>query len=157
MTCMEVTTHLQPLQGSAKQTNDGSSQSKANTTAKSELEKAQETIKHLTNRINNLAKGAGKQRTERQRSRSPLRRNRPQPKAKGANRGDQKRGGAIKMPKEMLDNNCSAVTESGDPVCFAYQLGGCSLAKPGERCPRGWHVCAVKGCGSKSHGMRGHA
>ena len=34
----------------------------------------------------------------------------------------------------------------GDAVCFKYNLAGCSDAAPGQRCPKGWHVCAHKRC-----------
>ena len=34
----------------------------------------------------------------------------------------------------------------GTPICFAFNLDGCNQAKPGQRCPRGMHVCTKIGC-----------
>eukprot|EP00971_Amphidinium_carterae_P042871 842612-Amphidinium_carterae.1 len=40
--------------------------------------------------------------------------------------------------------NCVAVRKDKQPICFKYNLPeGCPSGKgDGERCPRGWHVCA---------------
>lgn len=35
---------------------------------------------------------------------------------------------------------------NGDPICFAYNIGGCDLAADGKRCQKGWHVCAEPRC-----------
>eukprot|EP00971_Amphidinium_carterae_P334525 6469855-Amphidinium_carterae.1 len=36
-------------------------------------------------------------------------------------------------------------TSSGAPLCFAYKLGKCeNKKKDGQRCSRGWHLCAFK-------------
>lgn len=35
---------------------------------------------------------------------------------------------------------------SGEPLCFAYNLGGCDLAGDGMKCPKGWHLCAEPKC-----------
>ena len=49
---------------------------------------------------------------------------------------------------------------NGDPICFNFHLGGCSAAKVGQRCPRGWHLCPepVNGaaCGG-AHTLQQHA
>ena len=49
---------------------------------------------------------------------------------------------------------------NGDPICFDFHLGGCSVAKVGQRCPRGWHLCPepVNGaaCGG-AHTLQQHA
>ena len=49
-------------------------------------------------------------------------------------------------------------TANGDPICFAYNLQGCNQAKPGERCPRGWHLCADPRCQTtpQPHSMSSH-
>ena len=33
------------------------------------------------------------------------------------------------------------VDNSGQPICFNYNLEGCDAAKPGQACPRGLHIC----------------
>ena len=79
------------------------------------------------------AKGSGKQR-----------------RGKGDRKGD--RGGSA---PEGLRNKCTRLP-SGEPICFSFNLGGCNAAKPGQRCPRGWHVCAEPGCGG-SHSLAQHS
>ncbi len=44
---------------------------------------------------------------------------------------------------------------AGERICFAYNLGGCSLAPPGGKCPKGLHVCAEPGC-EQAHGLKDH-
>ena len=39
-----------------------------------------------------------------------------------------------------------ARTSDGTPICFAYNLGCCNGARPGQRCDRGLHVCTKIGC-----------
>ena len=47
-------------------------------------------------------------------------------------------------------------TDNREPLCFNYNLPkGCSLAAPGQRCPRGWHLCAEPGCKS-THSLTSH-
>lgn len=40
-------------------------------------------------------------------------------------------------------------TKDRQPICFAYNLNGCSSAKAGEKCSKGLHVCC--GCFSDNH------
>ena len=41
-------------------------------------------------------------------------------------------------------------TKHGDPICFNYNLPtGCTAASPGQRCPKGLHVCASTRCQDK--------
>ena len=109
-------------------------------------DKQSETIKQLQNRIANL-KGAGKAANRE-----------VQPKAKaGKQKGAGKGRSQIKMPRELVDfGDCAALDESGEPLCFNFQLGGCDQAAAGERCPKGWHKCAKIGCNA-AHGRRSHA
>lgn len=37
-------------------------------------------------------------------------------------------------------------TSSGEPLCFAYNIGGCDQALDGQKCPKGWHLCAEPRC-----------
>jgi len=77
--------------------------------------------------------------------------------SKGGGKGKSKKGGGKKQfrvkqaPKELQGKTLQ--TLSGDNICYAFNLGGCADAAPGERCPRGWHICAQPGCG-KPHGMQ---
>ena len=42
-------------------------------------------------------------------------------------------------------------------ICFACNLpGGCSKAKLGERCAKGWHLCCEPGCFSNKHTLQNH-
>ena len=64
------------------------------------------------------------------------------------------------MPAELRQH--AHRTAQGQPICFAYQLGTCPFKnkKGGQRCPRGWHVCAFKlsngqACG-QTHSLQQH-
>eukprot|EP00435_Cladocopium_sp_Y103_P029318 s1136_g7.t1 len=49
-------------------------------------------------------------------------------------------------------------TSSGDPICFGYNCkSGCSEkhVKPGQRCSKGYHVCAEPRCGA-DHSLQQH-
>ena len=68
---------------------------------------------------------------------------------KGKASGDKGRGkgkGGI-MPQEMLALGCRSSTNSGQPICYGYTLGQCSNKVTKGRCDRGYHVCAIPGCG----------
>ena len=43
----------------------------------------------------------------------------------------------------------SSKTKNGDPICFNYNLAGCSGATPGRRCEKGVHICCR--CFSNEH------
>ena len=49
--------------------------------------------------------------------------------------------------KELIDRGCVARTSGGEPICVAYNLDGCQDAntQPGEKCKKGFHVCAKAG------------
>ena len=48
-------------------------------------------------------------------------------------------------------------TNSGQPVCYNYNLGGCGDAQPGQSCWRGFHLCsAVKCKDRRNHGLPDH-
>ena len=46
---------------------------------------------------------------------------------------------------------------NGEPICFGYNCkSGCSSkTKPGEKCSKGWHVCAEPKC-QKNHSLTQH-
>ena len=76
----------------------------------------------------------------------------PGPKGKGKGKGkktsppvpQELRGKWYKMP-------------SGDPICFGFNCkSGCSAkVKAGEKCAKGWHVCAEPRC-QKNHSLVQH-
>ena len=51
------------------------------------------------------------------------------------------------MPLTLVQASCRARTNGGDPICFGYNLGTCSLQVKRGRCEKGFHVCAVPKCG----------
>ena len=62
-------------------------------------------------------------------------------------KGNQKGKGAGKgRPQLSLPEGCTTKDGKKRPICFAFNLGGCSAAKPGGRCRRGMHVCWKSGC-----------
>ena len=87
------------------------------------------------------------------------------PKGKGKGGQSSARSSAntrppASMPAELKDH--AHRTSQGQPICFAFQLGNCPFKnkKPGQRCARGWHVCAFKmpsgqACGL-SHSLKEH-
>ena len=45
---------------------------------------------------------------------------------------------------------------NGEPLCFGYNTTrGCTHAKDGEKCNRGWHLCAEPKC-LQPHGLQAH-
>ena len=48
--------------------------------------------------------------------------------------------GAGKLPKALIGLN--GKTSSGDPICFGFNLSGCTACAIGARCSKGVHVCA---------------
>lgn len=55
----------------------------------------------------------------------------------------------------MAIQNKETVKAGGKHVCFAYNLEGCPNASPGDRCRRGWHLCAEPGCAA-NHSLNAH-
>eukprot|EP00971_Amphidinium_carterae_P345696 6486795-Amphidinium_carterae.1 len=56
-------------------------------------------------------------------------------------------GSSNKPPQSLpseLTGQCWK-TSTGAPLCFSYNVGKCdSKKKDGQRCSRGWHLCAFK-------------
>lgn len=69
-------------------------------------------------------------------------------------KGKGKKGKSPPMPAEL--RNKWHRTGSGDPLCFAYNTSkGCDMAKDGEKCAKGWHLCAEPRC-LQPHGLQNH-
>ena len=79
---------------------------------------------------------------------------RQQGKSKGKGKGKTK---APPMPAELRGKYHK--TSSNEPICFAYNtVAGCShsdTVKPGERCPKGLHVCCEPRC-QQPHSLQQH-
>lgn len=62
--------------------------------------------------------------------------------------------GRTTLPQALIGK--TSRTAAGEPICYDYNLEhGCSNAKPGERCSKGFHVCMEPGCG-KAHTLKMH-
>ena len=62
--------------------------------------------------------------------------------------------GKSSLPQSLIGK--TARTAAGEPICYNYNLEhGCTGAKPGDRCSKGWHVCMEQGCG-KAHTLKMH-
>ena len=77
---------------------------------------------------------------------SPL----PQPQQQGADKGKGKGKSTGKLPLPLRARGVASSDGEGNPVCFGFNLGSCTAAPPGGRCPKGRHVCALTTCG-QSH------
>lgn len=71
----------------------------------------------------------------------------PQSAAKGKGKSKNKSKVSPKMPHVLLNGGCRATTNSGDPICYGFNLGTCSNKVNSGRCDRGFHVCALPKCG----------
>ena len=84
----------------------------------------------------------------------PLKRLRPPGRGQGRGRngkGSSKGSQNARVPAELLAWGCVAATPKGHALCYDFSLGKCARAVSNQRCERGLHLCAVKGC------HRGHA
>ena len=64
---------------------------------------------------------------------------------KGDSKGGKGKGG--KLAEALRNGKHQATSGDGRKICFGYNLpGGCTAAEPGKQCPKGWHICTVKGC-----------
>ena len=146
MESAEVRLHLQPLQAhGAKSLPD----KRAFDGPGDEASKSTKRINNLQQEINALkqrekSSGSGSQRTV------VLSSSKGQ---KGGGKGKSKaKNERSAMPKELVG---MSRFHNGEPVCYSYNLAGCTGAAPGAKCSRGWHVCCRVGC-FKHHGQREH-
>jgi len=52
----------------------------------------------------------------------------------------------VRIPKELLGLGSVAATPKAHRLCFSYNLKTCSNPVDKQRCSKGLHACAVKGC-----------
>ena len=69
-------------------------------------------------------------------------------KGKGGNKGGNKNGkdSFVRIPHELLALNAVPATPKGHRLCFSYNLKTCANTVDKQRCPKGLHACAVRGC-----------
>ena len=76
-------------------------------------------------------------------------------KSQGKGKGSKGKSAPMsRMPRELI--GMASRTSENDMICYDYNLGGCTKARPGESCPKGKHVCCRLGC-FKAHSQRKHA
>ena len=67
-----------------------------------------------------------------------------------AGKGEGKGESAGRVPAELLALGCVGATPKGHRLCFDYSLKKCCATVQNQRCAKGLHLCAVKGC-HKAH------
>ena len=73
---------------------------------------------------------------------------------KGKGKHDKGKGKKRTTPAGLDGKNLE--TTAGEPICWNFNLPqGCAKARQGERCLRGFHVCAEPGCGA-AHPLSQH-
>lgn len=74
---------------------------------------------------------------------------------KGKGKGNGKKGEPARVPEAL--RGCKLTTNSGGPVCFSFNMGGCQDADAGKQCWRGHHLCCAQKCKSRhTHGFADH-
>lgn len=133
----EVRLCLQPLPSGSKRKADAIDDVPKKSTTKSH-EQYERQIENLKNQVANLQKRQGQN-------------SRPDKNAgKAKGRGKSR---IIRLPPQLI--GMSPTTASGEPICYNFNLNGCTAAKPGEKCDRGWHLCMRPNC-QKAHSQRDH-
>ena len=92
---------------------------------------------------------------KRARSRTPPKSTATPAKGKGKGKGGKsKRGRGPNIPRGLIGK--ALQTKSGDRLCWAFNLPqGCTDAKPGDKCQKGYHLCAEPGC-EQAHSLQNH-
>ena len=134
MASAEVRHFLLPLPGKSRPSPNSSSASSSDNPVISRLERQ---LKQGQEQIHNLKrKFEGKGASD-----------------KGKGKGKQRRaaGNPARKPPivEEMESRGYLTRSKGDSVCFKYNLTGCPDAAPGQKCAKGWHVCAHKKCKDK--------
>ena len=68
------------------------------------------------------------------------------PKTGPQNLKGASKGNFMRVPSELLALGCVGATTKGHRLCFDYNLRRCKLPVKDQRCGKGLHLCAVKGC-----------
>jgi hypothetical protein len=67
-------------------------------------------------------------------------------RGKGFGKPQANQDSFVRIPKELLGLGSVAATPKGHRLCFSYNLKTCSNPVDKQRCSKGLHACAVKGC-----------
>ena len=78
----------------------------------------------------------------------------PPPVWQPPRKGDKGGKGRGKGDKDGLHGKAGR-TPSGDNICFNHNISGCTGAKDGAKCAKGWHLCCEPGC-FKPHSLVNH-
>ena len=70
----------------------------------------------------------------------------PKGKGKGKSKGKTSGGQNMRIPLDLLNLGCTGSTPQGHRLCFSYNFKKCSAQVQNQRCEKGLHLCAVKGC-----------
>ena len=70
----------------------------------------------------------------------------PSGKGKGKSKGKNTGGQNMRIPFELLNLGCTGATPQGHRLCFSYNLKKCSSQVQNQRCEKGLHLCAIRGC-----------
>ncbi len=77
------------------------------------------------------------------------------PWMRGGSSGQQDNKRGPRCPRELVNKQLEF---DGKSVCYGFSLGTCpesNVVAPGDRCTRGWHICAEPGCG-RNHSLKDH-
>ena len=116
-----VRLHLQPLQGGSERKAEEAKPSKEKDSDSEEKARMKRQIQSLKDRTRNSPKPSSSKDHERGGGGKPK-------KGKGEGEG---KGGGVRMPLELVGMESSW---DGEPICFDYNLSGCSKAKEGQKC-----------------------
>lgn len=92
-------------------------------------------------------RGAGRDRPDPKKRKTGREHDHGAERAKGKGKG---KGNSAPMPQELI--GMWRTTTSGKPMCYGYNMKkGCEHRKvvPGDRCPRGYHLCMQPHCGKE--------
>ena len=67
-------------------------------------------------------------------------------RGKGFGKPQANQDSFVRIPKELLALGSVAATPKGHRLCFSYNLKACGNPVDKQRCSKGLHACAVKGC-----------
>ena len=111
-------------------------------------QKLANSVSQLRNEIANLKRKSNSEPEHRPNKTRRGTANRPNNDDKGKGKGT----GSV--PQGLIGKRTK--TDAGDSLCYNFNLPkGCSLAPPGSRCQRGWHLCAEPGCAAP-HSLQSH-
>ena len=73
----------------------------------------------------------------------------------GTKSDSSRRKGNRNAPKGLRGPDCNSNAADGRSKCYGFNLGTCKDAQPGQRCPKGWHICMKASC-ERDHAYTEH-